>query len=69
MPNAIFDSQTIDIPCPKCGKRHAKAVRWLKTNNHFTCTCGVRIDLDASEFRAKIANAEKQIRDLTKGFR
>lgn len=69
MPNSLFDSQTISIPCPKCGKDHAKSVAWLKANKHIACACGGHLDIDRSQFLTQIAKAEKQMRDLLKNFR
>lgn len=30
----MFDDQSLDIPCPRCSRKTAKTIRWLKTHDH-----------------------------------
>ena len=57
----FFDSQTIEIPCPDCGKEHPKTIGWIKTHSDLTCSCGVKIELDKGEFVRQIARIEKSL--------
>lgn len=65
----IVDDQTLDLPCPKCGKKTKKTVRWVKANKQFTCSCGTAITLDADQFRAEIAKLEKAFAKLEGMFK
>lgn len=61
----MFDSAQIGIPCPSCGKETAKSVAWLKSHKQMTCTaCGTTFDIDAEQFKRKLAGAEKQLADF-----
>ena len=38
----MFDTQTISLPCPKCGHQNQKRVTELNLNPRFTCGgCGI----------------------------
>jgi hypothetical protein len=54
-----FDNQSIEIPCPKCGNKAKQAIAWLKTNRHYICRRGTRIDLQADQFKREIAKVER----------
>lgn len=60
----ILDSQVLEIPCERCGRKTKKTVGWVKTNRQFTCGCGTVITLDASDFRRKIAQVERDLAGL-----
>jgi len=62
--SGFLDNQTIDIPCPGCGKKASKSVGWLKANHNFTCSCGAVVNIDTSKFKSGIAGAEKNLSDL-----
>ena len=70
MAKGFFDDQTLDIPCPDCGKKAEKSVGWLKANKKFTCSgCGQTIDLQSDQFRRELAKAEKALANFMKGFK
>jgi len=55
------------MPCPQCGHKATKTIRWLKANDHFTCPgCGQRIDLQRDEFLGDIAKADKLLKDFAR---
>ena len=60
----MFDDQSLDIPCPRCSRKTAKTIRWLKTHDHFTCRCGSRIELDKDDLLRELKDVEKAIRDF-----
>ncbi len=59
--SAIFDHQTISIPCPKCGKKHEKTIGWIKTNDKIACTCGVTIKLKRDDLVQGVDQAQKAL--------
>ena len=67
--NGIVDDQTLELPCPHCGKKTAKTVRWVKANQQFTCACGTAVTLDAEQFRAEIAKLDKAFASLGSMFK
>lgn len=60
----MFDDQSLDIPCPECGRKTAKTIGWLKSHNQFACRCGVTINLKTEKFRRDIGSAEQRLRDF-----
>lgn len=62
----LLDDQTVGIPCEKCSRETPKSIGWIKTHSKFTCACGTVINIDASQFRGQIAEAERALRDLEK---
>lgn len=61
----MFDSASIDIPCPKCGKEAKKTVAWLKGHREITCAgCGVTFEVDSTKFEKDLRAAEKQLAEF-----
>lgn len=59
---SALDSQTIEIPCPHCGKKTSQTIARLKMNPHLTCpSCRGGIDVDATQMRTEIAKIEKSL--------
>lgn len=65
----FLDNVSIDIPCPKCGRKTKKTIGWVKANKKFTCGCGVEVVLDAGQFRGEIAKAERAEADFKKALK
>lgn len=59
-----LDKLEIEIPCTNCNRKTKKSIGWIKGNSEFICICGTKIRLDASQFKAKIADAERSITRL-----
>lgn len=51
----------VAIPCPACGRKTKKSIRWIKTHTQLACACGVVTRLEASQFRRQIAAAERAL--------
>jgi lysyl-tRNA synthetase class I len=62
----FFDKQTLELPCPKCGKKTKKTVAWLKANSKFKCSCGADITVDSSKLHKDLGKVEQSIDKLTK---
>ncbi len=60
----FLDGAEIEIPCEKCGRKTKKSIGWIKTHGRFTCSCGTEISIDASQFKAEIAKAERSVASL-----
>lgn len=61
----MFDDAKIDLPCPHCGKKTAKTVRWLKSHSEMAChACGELFQLDTKELKSGLSAAEKKVADL-----
>ena len=65
MSSGIDKNATIDIPCENCGRKTAKSLRWLETNNEFTCACGTVINVDGKQF---VRDLEKTLNDGVKSL-
>ena len=60
-----FGNVSIDIPCPKCGYRITQPVSRLELNPQLTCPrCHVVFDVDATEFRQTLRDADKKLEAL-----
>lgn len=62
----FLDSTEIEIPCENCSHKTKKSIGWIKSNKDFTCSCGTKITIDASQFKSEIAKVEKSLAELQK---
>ncbi len=63
----MFDDETVDIACPKCGHKNSILVREFeeKAEAHFPCAgCGVGLKIDSGEFRERLERVKKELEDL-----
>ncbi len=60
----FLDSAEIEIPCKACGGKTKKSIGWIKGNKEFTCACGIKVTLDASQFKSEISKVEGSLADL-----
>lgn len=61
----LLDGQTIELPCPNCGRKLPQTVAKIKTNPTLRCTgCGNSFRVDANQFRTEISKVEKSLADL-----
>jgi uncharacterized Zn finger protein len=64
-----FDNQSVDIPCPGCGKKFSETLRRLKQNPKITCRfCGAVNTVNADEFRKFEQSVKKALNDIGKSF-
>ncbi|MBY5585326.1 hypothetical protein [Rhizobium leguminosarum] len=65
----MFDKQTIDIPCPKCGHETTKTIAWIKAHNDFVCAkCGSMITIDKEEILAGLKKAKASLAKFGKSI-
>jgi peptide subunit release factor 1 (eRF1) len=63
----MFEDETVDIACPKCGHKNPILVREFEQNApaHFACAgCGVGLKIDADEFRGRLEQVRKELEEL-----
>jgi transcription elongation factor Elf1 len=63
----MFEDETVDITCPKCGHRNSLLVREVeaKTESHIVCTsCKVRVKIDAKEFQLRLDQVRQELEDI-----
>lgn len=41
-----FNTSTITINCPDCGKEHKKPADWVRDNTQLDCPCGTVLHFD-----------------------
>ena len=57
MPISVFDDQSIEISCPRCGRTSPKTVARRCANDRFTCVaCNSEIVLERAELPAELNN-------------
>ena len=60
----MFEDETIDIACPKCGYKNSLLVRELEqtSETHIVCQgCRVGVKLEAAEFRKRLSEINDEI--------
>jgi transcription elongation factor Elf1 len=63
----MFEDESIDVACPKCGRRNSVLVRALEDQAeiHFVCAgCAARVKLEANEFRHRLDQVREELEDL-----
>lgn len=63
----MFEDDTVDIACPKCGHKNSILVREFEENarTQFVCkNCQVGVKIEAQEFRQRLDQVLKEVRDL-----
>ena len=65
----LFEEQTLDVPCPKCGAIRQLTVPQLRSDPRFACAvCNQEVVIDASQFRDELKKAEEAFSDLQASF-
>ncbi|HKN00468.1 MAG TPA: hypothetical protein VJX23_08115 [Candidatus Binataceae bacterium] len=63
----MFEDETVDINCPKCGHINTIAVREFErqSQTHFVCEgCQVRVKVEAGEFHNRLDQLRKEVEEL-----
>ena len=63
----MFEDETIDVTCPKCGHRNSILVHEIEEHaeTHFTCVgCKSGVKLEASEFRERLGKVRDELAEL-----
>jgi DNA-directed RNA polymerase subunit RPC12/RpoP len=63
----MFEDDTVDIACPKCGHKNSILVREFEESaeTHFICSnCQVGVKIKAEEFRQRLDQVIKEVQDL-----
>jgi transposase-like protein len=61
MPISLFDDDSVEITCPRCGMTTPKTVEWLRTNDRYTCVaCNFEVDLDRDKQLAGLDRTAKR---------
>lgn len=66
---SVFDDQSIEVPCPGCGRKHAKSAKWIKTNDLIHCECESTIRLNKRQFIDAVRRAEAAIANFPREIR
>lgn len=65
----FLDNEEIEIPCENCGRKSKKSIGWIKGHTEFSCACGTRIRLQASQFKSEIAKVERSLADVQRSLK
>jgi transposase-like protein len=63
----MFDDETLDVACPKCGHSNPIPVREFEESSeaHFICkSCKVGFKVEAKEFRDRLGQIRKELDEL-----
>lgn len=60
-----FDSYTITLSCPGCGKKFDETIGRVKNNQSVTCpACGGAITVDANQMREIVETIQKNFNSI-----
>jgi len=63
----MFEDQTVDVACPKCGHLNSVLVRDFEESaeSHFVCeACKVGVKIEANEFRQRLQQVREELEEL-----
>ena len=63
----MFEDETVDITCPKCGHLNSILVREFEaaSESHIVCvSCKAAVKVEAHEFRQRLDEVRKELEDL-----
>jgi transcription elongation factor Elf1 len=63
----MFEDETVDVACPKCGHRNSIPVRVFEEHaeTHFVCEkCRTGVRIEADEFKRRLDEVLKEVQDL-----
>ena len=66
---SALDSQTIEIPCPNCGKKSRETLGRIKAVQKLTCRhCRQTFDLDKTQMTREIAKVDAALKKTLGAF-
>ena len=63
----MFEDETVDIACPKCGFKNSLLVRELEqaSETHIVCQgCKVHVKVEASEFQHRLSEINEEVEQM-----
>jgi transcription initiation factor IIE alpha subunit len=63
----MFEDQTVDVNCPKCGHLNTILVREFEAQaeTHFVCEgCKTGVKVEGSEFHDRLGKLQKELEEL-----
>jgi phage FluMu protein Com len=63
----MFEDETVDIKCPRCGHLNSILVRELEsaTESHIVCVgCQAAVRVEAREFHDRLGEVRKELEEL-----
>jgi transposase-like protein len=64
MPINVFDDQSIEISCARCGRTSPKTIAWRRAHDRFTCgACNSEIVLERAELPTELSRGNAELQD------
>ena len=63
----MFEDETVDVMCPKCGRQNTILVREFEENaeTHFVCSgCASGVRIEAAEFHDRLQQVRKELEEF-----
>ena len=63
----MFEDETIDVDCPKCGHKNTVAVRDFEegAESHFVCEgCKAAVKVEGEHFHERLSALRKEVEEL-----
>jgi transposase-like protein len=63
----MFEDETVDINCPKCGHKNTMAVRDFEESaeSHFVCEgCKAAVKVEAEQFHDRLSALRQEVEEL-----
>jgi hypothetical protein len=63
----MFEDETLDITCPKCGHLNTLLVHEIetKTESHIVCeNCKVGVKIEAGEFQQRLDQVRRELEEM-----
>jgi len=63
----MFEDETVDIICPKCGHRNSLLIRAIETNaeSHIVCAgCEIGVKVETGEFQHRLDQVRQELEEI-----
>lgn len=65
----LFDSHSIEIPCPHCSRKASQTIGKLKTNPNLVCSgCRKPFRVEANQLNTELRKAEQALAKLQRSL-